>query len=104
MKTDAETASRAKAKAATLVGPRGVYAAVLTPIDDRSEPDLGALKDHCAWLIANGCNGLALLGATGEANSLSVAQRRLMLGSVAKAFPPATILPGVRTLCTRGCG
>lgn len=45
--------------------------------------------------MANGCNGLAMLGTTGEANSLSVAQRRRMLDSVAKAFPPATILPGV---------
>jgi len=94
-KADAKIGSSAKSRKGKDVGARGVFAAVLTPLDRRLEPDLGALKDHCAWLVANGCDGLAMLGTTGEANSLSVEQRRRMLGSVAKAFPPATILPGV---------
>jgi 4-hydroxy-tetrahydrodipicolinate synthase len=94
-KADANIGSSAKSRRAKDVGARGVFAAVLTPLDRRLEPDVGALKDHCAWLMANGCDGLAMLGTTGEANSLSVAQRRRMLDGVANAFPPATILPGV---------
>ena len=54
---------------------RGVYAAVLTPVDDKLEPNAKAYVAHCRWLLANGCDGLAPLGTTGEANSLSVAQR-----------------------------
>jgi 4-hydroxy-tetrahydrodipicolinate synthase len=57
------------------VPPRGVYAAVLTPFTDDLEPDVAAYLAHCRWLLAHGCDGLAPLGTTGEANSLSVAQR-----------------------------
>ncbi len=54
---------------------RGVYAAVLTPFTKQLEPDLERFVRHCKWLLANGCDGLAPLGTTGEANSLSVVQR-----------------------------
>jgi 4-hydroxy-tetrahydrodipicolinate synthase len=63
---------------------RGVYAAVLTPFTDKLEPDLERFVRHCKWLLANGCDGLAPLGTTGEANSLSVAQR-LALVEAARA-------------------
>ena len=37
--------------------------------------DLDRLAAHCRWLLANGCNGLAVLGTTGEANSLGISER-----------------------------
>ncbi|MFB3134127.1 MAG: dihydrodipicolinate synthase family protein, partial [Rhodospirillales bacterium] len=46
----------------------GVFAAVLTPLDAALAPDHAALARHCRWLLANGCDGLAVLGTTGEAN------------------------------------
>jgi 4-hydroxy-tetrahydrodipicolinate synthase len=58
---------------------RGVYAAVLTPFTDKLEPDLERFVRHSKWLLANGCDGLAPLGTTGEANSLSVAQRMKLI-------------------------
>ena len=54
---------------------RGVYAAALTPLNDDLSPDLKSLVRHYKWLLANGCDGLAPLGTTGEANSFSVDER-----------------------------
>jgi 4-hydroxy-tetrahydrodipicolinate synthase len=62
---------------------RGVYAAVLTPFTDSFEPDLDRFVAHGKWLLANGCDGLAPLGTTGEANSLSVPQRLAMIEAAA---------------------
>jgi 4-hydroxy-tetrahydrodipicolinate synthase len=59
--------------------PRGVYAAVLSPLTEAYEPDPARFVKHCHWLLANGCDGLAPLGTTGEANSLSLAQRLTLI-------------------------
>jgi len=40
---------------------------------------------HCRWLLDNGCDGLALLGTTGEANSQSLADRMALIEAVAAA-------------------
>lgn len=75
--------------------PMGVYAAVLTPFDDDGAPDSAALALHCRWLLANGCDGLSILGTTGEANSLAVEERlRLMEKLVEDGIPAQVLLPG----------
>ena len=51
--------------------PHGVYAASLTPMTAALEPDLPRLLAHSKWLLANGCDGLGVLGTTGEANHTS---------------------------------
>lgn len=47
----------------------GVFAAVPTPFFDNDEPDLKRFMAHCEWVIDTGCDGLNVLGSTGEANS-----------------------------------
>ncbi|HYN38904.1 MAG TPA: dihydrodipicolinate synthase family protein [Rhodospirillales bacterium] len=75
--------------------PAGVFAAVLTPFDDDGAPDSAALALHCRWLLANGCDGLSIMGTTGEANSLSVDERlRLMEKLVEDGIPARMLLPG----------
>lgn len=75
--------------------PTGVYAAVLTPFDGDGTPDSAALALHCRWLLANGCDGLSILGTTGEANSLSVEERlHLMEKLVEDGIPAQVLLPG----------
>jgi len=75
--------------------PHGVYAAVLTPFDDDEAPDPGALALHCRWLLGNGCDGLSVLGTTGEANSLSVDERLALLERlVDDGIPAPVLLPG----------
>ena len=53
----------------------GVNAAVLTAMNADLSIDLDRMATHCGWLLANGCNGLAVLGTTGEANSLGIQER-----------------------------
>ncbi len=76
----------------------GVNAAVLTPMTADLAPDLARMTAHCRWLLANGCDGLGILGTTGEANSIGVGERlRLMEDLVAAGIPAAKLLPGTGT-------
>lgn len=73
----------------------GVNAAVLTPMTPDLSPDVALMAGHCRWLLAHGCDGLGVLGTTGEANSFSVAERiAVMEGLVEAGIPAARIMPG----------
>lgn len=69
-------------------GLRGVIAAIATPITRRGVPDCGRLVARAEHLLAHGCDGLNLLGTTGEATSLSVAERHGVMQAVAEAGLP----------------
>jgi 4-hydroxy-tetrahydrodipicolinate synthase len=62
---------------------RGVIAAIATPVSDRGEPDLGRFLSRAERLLHSGCDGLNVLGTTGEATSFSLAQRRAVMTAVA---------------------
>ncbi len=47
--------------------------------------DTALLAAHAKWLLAHGCDGLVLFGTTGEAASLSVAERKSTLESLLEA-------------------
>lgn len=64
------------------VFPKGVFAASLTFLGPDLAPDAAACLAHCRWLLANGCDGIGLLGTTGEAPSFSVAERRRLLDAL----------------------
>jgi 4-hydroxy-tetrahydrodipicolinate synthase len=73
----------------------GVFPAVATPLDGTGQPDIPLLAAHCRHLLAQGAAGLAILGSTGEANSLSVAERQgIVDGLVAAGIPAGRLLPG----------
>jgi 4-hydroxy-tetrahydrodipicolinate synthase len=73
----------------------GVYAAALTPLTASGDPNIDLMASHCRWLLDNGCNGLAILGTTGEANSLSVKERiKIMDGLTEIGIPGKTLMPG----------
>lgn len=75
--------------------PTGVYSAALTPLTADLSPDLPVFVAHARHLIAAGCDGVALLGTTGEANSFSTDERRAILeAAVAGGIEPARLLPG----------
>jgi 4-hydroxy-tetrahydrodipicolinate synthase len=62
---------------------RGVIAAIATPLDDNGSPDAArfiALAEH---LLANGCDGLNVLGTTGEATSFTTDERIALMDAVA---------------------
>jgi len=76
----------------------GVNAAVLTAMNADLSIDLDRMAAHCRWLLANGCDGLAVLGTTGEANSLGLRERiELLEGLVARGIPATKMLPGCGT-------
>lgn len=73
----------------------GVNAAVLTPMRADLSVDLDRMAAHCRWLLVNGCNGLGVLGTTGEANSIGLNERMEVLeGLVARGIPAAKMMPG----------
>ena len=68
---------------------KGVIAAAATPIRDDLSIDLDRLVAHCRWLLGDGgCDGINLLGTTGEATSFSADQRVEAMRVVAKAGLP----------------
>jgi 4-hydroxy-tetrahydrodipicolinate synthase len=62
---------------------RGVIAAIATPVSDQGHPDLARLISRAERLLKAGCDGLNVLGTTGEATSFSVSQRREVMTAVA---------------------
>lgn len=72
----------------------GVYCAAVTPVQANLLPDLGAIAAHARALIADGCDGVALLGTTGEANSFSLKERQQMLEAAVAAVGAGRLLPG----------
>ena len=76
----------------------GVNAAVVTPMRADLSVDLDRMAGHCRWLLANGCTGLAVLGTTGEANSMGIEERIAILeGLVARGIQARIMLPGTGT-------
>jgi 4-hydroxy-tetrahydrodipicolinate synthase len=73
----------------------GVYCAAVTPVADDLAPDHVAFVAHCRRLLDDGCDGIAMLGTTGEANSFSSAERKTLLEAViAGGVRPERLLPG----------
>jgi len=85
----------------------GVIAAIATPIDDKGAPDLARAVKLARYLLDNGCDGLNVLGTTGEATSFARQERmavmsaykaegmpldRLMVGTGAAAVSDAVAL------------
>ena len=76
----------------------GVNAAVLTAMKPDMSPDLDRMAAHAHWLLANGCNGLGILGTTGEAASFGLGERKQILeGLIARGIPASVIMPGTGT-------
>lgn len=66
----------------------GVLAATLTPVGTALGPDLERVVEHCARLLRDGCDGINLLGTTGEAVSFSVGQRLAVMRAIAGSGLP----------------
>ena len=75
----------------------GVYTASLTPLTASFEPNIPALVRHAQWLLESGSDGVALLGSTGEANSLTLEQRLSIIEQTARELPPDRLMLGTGT-------
>ncbi len=72
----------------------GVIAPLITPFGEDGAPDPERFTAHGAWLMENGCTGLAPFGTTSEANSLGLDERMEMLEELSDVVDPARLLPG----------
>ncbi len=73
---------------------RGVFAPVLTPFNDRLDPDPKRFIAHCRWLLDQGVS-LAIFGTNSEAASLSVGERLAMTEALLDAgVAAARLMPG----------
>jgi len=73
----------------------GVLAPVITPFNADMSPNVEKYVAHCKWLLANGCDGLAVFGTNSEANSLSVEERMMLLEALVDGgIDPAVLMPG----------
>ena len=77
---------------------KGVFTASLTPMKPDLSIDYDRLLRHGQHLLEMGCDGIAFLGTTGEANSFSVDERLSLIDAVGKSE-----LPKDRILIGTGC-
>jgi 4-hydroxy-tetrahydrodipicolinate synthase len=66
----------------------GVIAAIATAVDANGVPDSGRSVALARYLLDNGCDGLNVLGTTGEATSFSLDQRRSVMNAYAASGLP----------------
>jgi 4-hydroxy-tetrahydrodipicolinate synthase len=73
----------------------GVIAAIATPVDENGAPDLKRAINLARYLLDNGCDGLNVLGTTGEATSFSVDERKSVMDAYkANGLPLQRLMVG----------
>lgn len=80
----------------------GIYTATLTPFNEDLSVNHELLAKHCQWLLANGSTGIAIMGTTGEANSLSTSERKTLIEEVIHRGIPANKLMVGTGCCSMG--
>jgi len=74
---------------------RGVWTAILTPLEADGRVARDLLVAHCNALFAQGVDGVTLFGTTGEGQSFTVEERREALeGLLAGGIPAARVTVG----------
>ena len=79
----------------------GVIAAIATPIDESGAPDLKRAIKLARYLLDNGCDGLNVLGTTGEATSFSRDERKAVMSAYkAEGLPLDRLMVGTGAAAT----
>lgn len=76
----------------------GLWCAMLTPLDRGGGVDLARFARHARWLLAQGIDGVAPFGTTGEGQSFSTAERSAGLSALLAAD-----IPAARIVAATGC-
>lgn len=75
---------------------KGIFAAVVTPVDNTGAISVERYCRHARWLLRQGCDGIGVFGTTSEAASFSVAERQATLDSfLAAGLPASRIILGI---------
>jgi len=67
---------------------RGIWAAAITPVTGDFQPDAAKAIPYYRELLENGCDGINVLGTTGEAMSFSAGQREKYMQALASSGLP----------------
>ncbi len=89
----------ARSASAAKVAFRGIWPALLTPLNADLSIDHARLAAHCKTLLASGCSGVTPFGTTGEGPSFSMAERKHAIDQLIKNGVPAAQIM-VSTSCT----
>jgi 4-hydroxy-tetrahydrodipicolinate synthase len=77
---------------------KGIWPALLTPLNPDLSINHASLAAHCKSLLARGCGGVTPFGTTGEGPSFSMAERKETIDKlIANGIPAAQIM--VSTSC-----
>ncbi|MFI9472044.1 dihydrodipicolinate synthase family protein [Streptomyces sp. NPDC052492] len=74
---------------------RGVLVATALPLRDDLSVDLDRYAEHCAWLVANGCDGVVPNGSLGEYQVLTPEERARVVETAVAAVGGERVMPGV---------
>ena len=73
----------------------GVFSASLTPLNRDLSINQDLYLSHCKYLMKQGHDGLAIFGTTGEANSISVRQKKDNIDFLlSNRIDPKILIPG----------
>ncbi|MEJ2263224.1 MAG: dihydrodipicolinate synthase family protein [Anaerolineales bacterium] len=73
---------------------RGIVPAVVTPLNAFDQPDLESLQRHICVLAQEGCDGILLLGTTGEGPSMGLSEREAILDAGLEAAEDLFVMVG----------
>lgn len=83
---------------------RGIWAAVLTPVDPQLVPDPTRALPYYSELLQRGCDGINALGTTGEAMSFAAAERERFMEMLAgSGLPLARMMTGTGAASLADC-
>ncbi|MER6532866.1 dihydrodipicolinate synthase family protein [Streptomyces sp900105755] len=74
---------------------RGVLVATALPLRDDLSVDHDKYAEHCAWLVANGCDGVVPNGSLGEYQVLTPEERAKVVETAVATVGGARVMPGV---------
>ncbi|MEV7991364.1 dihydrodipicolinate synthase family protein [Streptomyces sp. NPDC086077] len=74
---------------------RGVLVATALPLTADLSVDHDAFAEHCAWLVANGCDGVVPNGSLGEYQVLTSEERARVVETAVAAVGGERVMPGV---------
>lgn len=73
----------------------GVLVATALPLREDLSVDYDAYAAHCAWLVAEGCDGVVPNGSLGEYQTLTPEERSRVVRTAAEAIGADRVIPGV---------
>lgn len=73
----------------------GVLVATALPLTADLSVDHDAFAEHCAWLVANGCDGVVPNGSLGEYQVLTPEERTRVVETAVAAVGGERVMPGV---------